>query len=70
MNKTSTSVYMFSSTNFWHARLCHISDRYIGIMSSLGLIPMVKNNFEKCETCSKAKSLKGLIFKLKEKLIC
>ena len=55
MNKTFTSIYMLSSTNFLHARLCHINDRYVGIMSSLGLIPMVKNNFEKCEDCSKAK---------------
>ena len=39
-NKASTSlVYMLSSINFWHARLCHINSRYIGIMSSLGLIP-------------------------------
>ena len=29
MNKTSTSIYMLSSTNFWHARLCHINDRYL-----------------------------------------
>ena len=56
MNKVSTSVYMFSSTNFWHARLCHINDRYVVIMSSLGLIPMVKKNFEKCNA-----SLIGLI---------
>ena len=32
VNKTSTSVYMLSSTNFWRARLCHINDRYVGIM--------------------------------------
>ena len=38
-NKTSTnSVYMLSSIDFWHARLCHITSRYVGIMSSLGLI--------------------------------
>ena len=35
INKTSTSVYMICSTNFLHARLCHINDRYVGIMSSL-----------------------------------
>ena len=35
-NKASTSlVYMLSSINFWHARLCHINSRYVGIMSSL-----------------------------------
>ena len=34
-NKTSTNlVYMLSSINFWHARLCHINSRYVGIMSS------------------------------------
>ena len=28
-NKASTSsVYMLSSINFWHARLCHINNRY------------------------------------------
>ena len=47
MYKTSTSVYMFSSTNFWHDCLCHINECYVGIMSSLGLIPMIKKNFEK-----------------------
>ena len=39
-NKASTSlVNMLSSINFWYARLCHINSRYVGIMSSLGLIP-------------------------------
>ena len=29
-NKASTgSVYMLSSINFWHARLCHINSRYV-----------------------------------------
>ena len=38
-NKASTSlVYMFSSINFWHTRLCHINSRYVGIMSSLGFV--------------------------------
>ena len=70
MNKTSTSVYMLSSTNFWHARLCHINDRYVGIMSILGLIPIVKRISKSVRLVVKSKSLKGLIFKLKEKLIC
>ena len=52
-NKTSTSlVYMLFSINFWHARLCHLNSRYVGIMSSLGLIPSLSTDFEKCETCS------------------
>ena len=52
-NKASTSsVYILSSINFWHARLCHINSRYVGIMSSLGLIPRLSKDFEKCETCS------------------
>ena len=67
MNKTSTSVYMFSSTNFLHARLCHINGRYVGIMSSLGLIPMVKKNFEKCEACSKTKITKRPHFQVERK---
>ena len=58
-NKASTNlVYMFSSIKFWHARLCHINSRYLGIMSSLGLIPELSKDFEKCETCSQAKITK------------
>ena len=58
-NKASTSsIYMLSSINFWHARLCHINNRYVGIMSSLGLIPRLSKDFEKCETCSQAKITK------------
>ena len=54
-NKASTSsVYMLSSISFWHARLCHINSRYVGIMSSLGLIPRLSKDFEKCETCSQS----------------
>ena len=68
MNKTSTSVYMFSSTNFWHARLCHINDRYVEIMSNLGLIPMVKKNLEKCESCNKAKITKRSHFQVERKI--
>ena len=50
-NKTSTSsVYMLFSINFWHAHLCHINSRYMGIISSLGLIPRLSKDFEKCET--------------------
>ena len=46
-NKPSaSSVYMLSSINFWHVRLCHINSRYVGIMSSLGLIPRLTKNFE------------------------
>ena len=58
-NKASTSsVYMLSSINFWHAHLCHINSRYVGIMNSLGLIPRLSKDFEKCETCSQAKITK------------
>ena len=58
-NKASTgSVYMLSSINFWHAHLCHINSRYVRIMSSLGLIPRLSKDFEKCETCSQAKIIK------------
>ena len=48
----------FSFINFWHARLCHINSRYVGIMSSLGLIPRLSKDFEKCETCSQVKITK------------
>ena len=59
-NKVSiSSVYMLSSINFLHARLCHINSRYVGIMSSLGLIPRLLKDFEKYETCSQAKITKG-----------
>ena len=38
-NMSSASyVYMLSSMNFWHAHLCHINNRYVGIMSNIGLI--------------------------------
>ena len=58
-NKASTnSVYMLSSINFWRARLCHINSRYVGFMSSLGLISRLSKDFEKCETCSEAKITK------------
>ena len=58
-NKASTnSIYMLSSINFQHAHLCHINSRYVWIMSSLGLIPRLSKNFEKCETCSQAKITK------------
>ena len=49
---------MLSFINFWHARLCHINSRYVGIMSSLGLIPRLSKDFEICETCSQAKITK------------
>ena len=59
-NKAFTSsVYMLSSINFWQARLCHINSMYVGIMSSLGLIPRLSKDFEKCETCSQAKITKN-----------
>ena len=58
--KASTnSVYMLSSINFWHAHLCHINSRYVGILSSLGLIPRLSKDFEKCETCSQVKLQKS-----------
>ena len=60
-NKAQTnSVYILSSINFWHACLCHINNRYVGTMSSLGLIPRLSKDFKKCETCSQAKITKRL----------
>ena len=49
---------MLSFINFWHARLCHINIKYVGIMCSLVLIPRLSKDFEKCETCSQAKITK------------
>ena len=64
-NKASTgSIYMLSSINFWHARLCYINSRYVGITSSLGLIPRLSKYFEKCETCSQAKITKKSLIKV------
>ena len=58
-NKAFTSlVYMLSSINFWHARLCHINSRYVGSMSSLRLIRILSKDFEKYETCIQAKITK------------
>ena len=55
-NKASISlVYMLSSINFLHACLCHINSRYVGIISSLWLIPKLSKYFEKCKTFSQAK---------------
>ena len=64
MNKISTFVYMLSSTNFWHARLCHINFCYVWIMRIVRLIPIVKKNFEKCESCNKAKITKNNHFQV------
>ena len=55
---SASSVYMLSSVNFWHARLCHINSRYVGIMSNMGLIPRLTKDFEKCKACSQAKITK------------
>ena len=61
-NKASTSsVYMLSSISFWHAHLCYINSRYMGIMSSLGLIHRLSIYFLKCETCSQAKITKSVV---------
>ena len=46
IDKASTnSVYMLSYINFWNACLCHINSRYMGIVSSLGLIPILSKEF-------------------------
>ena len=60
INKTSSSAYMLSSFNIWHARLCHVNKRIIKNMSSLELIPKLSlNDFEKCDFCSQAKITKN-----------
>ena len=55
---SASSIYVLSFVNFWHARLCHINSKYVGIMSNIGLIPRLKKEFEKCETCNQAKITK------------
>ena len=61
-NKASTSsVYILSSINFWHACLCHINSRYVGIVSSLGLIPRLLKDFENVKLIVKLRLQKGFI---------
>ena len=61
-NKASTSLfYMLSSINFWHACLCHINSRYVGIMSSLGLIPRLSNILKNVKLVVKLRLQKGPI---------
>ena len=55
---SASSIYMLSFMNFWHARLCHINNRYVGIMSNIGLIPRLTKDIEKCEACNQAKITK------------
>ena len=58
MNKTTSSVYIVSCVNMWHARLCHVNSKYLKNMSHVGLLPKLHNNFEKCEYCSMTKITK------------
>ena len=61
-NKVSiSSVYMLSSINFLHARLCHINSRYVGIMSSLGLIPRLLKILKNVKLVVKLRLQKDLI---------
>ena len=61
-NKASTSsVYILSFINFWHACLCHINSRYVGIVSSLGLIPRLLKDFENVKLIVKLRLQKGFI---------
>ena len=57
----NVSVYMLSSLNFRHAHLCHINSRYVAIMSSLGLIPKLIKDFQKCKFVVKQKVQNNLI---------
>ena len=61
-NKISTSsVYLLSSISFWHARLCHINNRYVGIMSNLGLIKDCQYILKNMKLVVKLRLQKGLI---------
>ena len=61
-NKTSTSsVYMLFSINFWHAHLCHINSRYMGIISSLGLIPRLSKDLKNVKLVVRLRLQQGII---------
>ena len=61
-NKISTSsIYLLSSISFWHARLCHINNRYVGIMSNLGLIKDCQYILKNMKLVVKLRLQKGLI---------
>ena len=63
---SASSIYMLFFVNFWHARLCHINKRYVGIMSNIGLIPRLTKDFKNVKHEVKLKLLNGLIKMLKE----
>ena len=63
-------VYMLSSVNFWHAHLCLINSRYVGIMSKIGLIPRLIKDFKNVKHVVKLKLLNDLIKMLKEMPNC
>jgi hypothetical protein len=51
MNENNSSTYIFSCVDVWYGRLCHINSKFMKKMSCLGLIPLLENEFEKCEIC-------------------
>ena len=57
----TSSVYLLSSISFWHARLCHINNRYVGIMSNLGLIKDCQYILKNMKLVVKLRLQKGLI---------
>jgi len=58
-NKVTSSAYMLCDFNIWHNRLCHVNKRIIHNMSNLDIIPKLSlTDFDKCESCSKAKITK------------
>ena len=52
MNENSSYAYIVSCAKVWHGRLCHTNSKYRKNMSSLGLIPKLENELEKCEIFS------------------
>ena len=63
MNETSSSAYLIDSYDVWHARLGHVSSRYIKKMQTLGLkmqtLGLINNidysGLSKCQICATSK---------------
>ena len=68
MNEKSTSVYIVSCVNRWHAGLCLVNSKYLKDMSYVGLTFKLHNKFEKCEFCSMTKITKQTNKKVDRKM--
>lgn len=57
-NKNNFLAYMVDSVSLWHGRLAHMGISTNKRMVKCGMLSCDINNFEKCETCIKAKMTK------------